>query len=375
MKMHTVTKVVAVVSLLMFFWVEVAEAQLIRGSRPTYKGQYSEAIYYVENQYLNQAGVTEAAFTGGQWNNDVRSRTGEQEGLDAAPSECNRSITRDEEYEAESQILIIEDELSYATDPIRIAQLEADLAFYQSIIANNPCVWEFAQGEDLFVWGFFGLIFNSSDVNYNVSWRIDGNGQSWTFDGSINGQSGLTDPDDPTYEINPYSVLLDAEAPAGLTPGDYAISVGVSISSDKGGFVYASDNHPDGPYNLELNCIENPDYEPWYQSIIAFEESINHLDNAEYDAALDQWYLDNPEPDQQICGYAAMESGYDQNGDYVYTQIQAPTSFYSETELLRITPAALAIESDPIDQVNAPASFGLFALALSGLMVRRKKRR
>lgn len=371
MNTRTATKTLSVVFLLMFFWVEMAQAALIRGSgRTTYRDQYSEAVYYVENQYLNEMGVKSDEYFSFNWDDDVTSRTGGTVGISASPGECTRSFTKDEEYEADERIGQIESELTWNDDPNDVARLEAELADLYEFLEVDPCVWQFEEGEDLFLWGFFAFVFDSTDVDYDVTWSISGNGNFWSEKGTVNSDGPITDPDDSSYTIGNKNALLSIPAPSGLTVGDYEVSVSVTISSDDGGFVYESGNHPNGPYWLEEQCVENPGLRPWDDAREAFLTSIDHLDDPEYTQQVDAWFAENPEPEYDICGYAAQRTYYDSATRSYYDEvIPAPTYFSSTSEILRITPMSAAIQ-DPSQPIDEPNPFGLLVFGMGGLLVR-----
>jgi hypothetical protein len=369
------------VFLILFVWVNVVEARLIRTSgRGTYQDQYSEAVYYIPNQYLNDMGIDSKYMDPSSTDyvnvpgllSDVNSRTGGFEGLDAVPGECVKGVIQDDQYDLEEEIATVEYSIYDGMPDAERQSLEAELAYLQSqydqLYANDPCIWEFEQGQDLFTWGAFNFFFESTDVNYDVNWYISGAGQSWVLDGSINTSDTLSDPNDPQSTIAQGSVLLNAAAPAGLVPGDYSIRVGVSLSSDTGSFVYESDNHPSGPYSFEEQCRYNDE-------IDAYADAYNEANGTLSDAEFDEWLANNPEPPFEICGYGAYQtvySGYPRY-DTSYELIAAPTSFYSVSETLRILPATTQADQIGAVDASAPASLGLFCLGVGGIFYRRRK--
>jgi hypothetical protein len=381
MTLLTTTKFKIGVFLVLFIWVEVVEARLIRTSgRGTYQDQYSEAVYYVPNQYLNDMGIDSKymdAFHPEYVNvpgllSDVNARTGGFEGLDAVPNECTKGVIESDRDELESEIWDVESLIYDGMPDAERQSLEAELAYlntqFNELYTNDPCIWEFEQGEDLFAWGGFSFFFDSTDVNYDVDWYVSNGSQSWVFNGSINTSTSLLDPNDPSKTIAQGSVLLNTSAPVDLVPGDYSVRVSVALSSDAGSFIYESDNHPSGPYSLEEQCRENDEFN-------AYADAYNEANGTMTDAEFDVWLANNPEPPFEICGYGAykyVSSGYPYYYDS-YELITAPTSFYSVSETLRILPTST--QGDQIDAVNAnaPASFGLFCLGIGGLFYRRRK--
>lgn len=378
--------------LVLFLWVEIAEARLYRGSgRSTARDQYSEATYFINNQYLNDMGVNDKYMdithpdyesVSGLFST-VKSRVGGFNGVEAVPYECTKSVVAQDQFNLQSDIENLEFQLNdidsygeaYAGERAEVVAALAPLEEeYNRLYTSEPCVWEFEQGEDLFLWGAFDFYFGDADVQYDVNWTIAGNGQQWDLAGFINEDNGLTDPNTPTESIDAGSAMLSINAPLDLAPGEYALSVSVTLSSQTGGFLYSSINHPDGPYAIERQCRYNDEFDDYGDAYTAYEATISHLNNPEYDAALDNWILENPEPPSDICGYGAYQEIYGTSNNTQYELIRPLTELYSVSEMLRILPASYDIPEEV--EANAPATFGMFLLSLVGIGARRtiKKR-
>ncbi|MDC2891126.1 hypothetical protein [Psychrosphaera algicola] len=166
-------------------------------------------------------GILTTAINSGQTVDSIApfvSRGGGAEGLDAVPSECVNGFSRFDEADVYAAIDRLENDLQ--NNIITQAEYDTELAEQQAIIANDPCVWEFEQGEDLFTWGAFNLYFNNPEVNYDVSWNIIGQGKTWdNLAGTINTDPALVDPSDPGAAIEFGSVMLNMAAPVDLLPG------------------------------------------------------------------------------------------------------------------------------------------------------------
>lgn len=355
MNVITKPKLLLFTFLLMFLWVEVAEARLFRTSgRGTQQDQYSEAIYYVNNAYLNDIGITPESYDNDTWSTDFNTRTGGFAGVEAVPSECTSAYIEDK---LNDDILYWEGELSNAKNDDEAAEIEAKIAALQAQFTGVPCIWEFEQGEEVFTWGAFNFYFDSPDVLYDVDWFI--NGQH--FDGYINTNSNLKDPNDNTHSIDVGSVMLST--PLDLAPGDYDIRVDVSISSDSGKFYYVNEDQYNTVTLDEQRCEQSDEWTTWNQT------DTQLFTNEEYD----NWV--NAEPEYEICGYVSSRNTYEEQWQGFYDnyreEVNAPTLFSSVTDTLRILPSSDEIQAEPTP-ANAPASIGLFMMGLGGIIIRRR---
>ena len=126
------------------------------------------------------------------------------------------------------------------------------------------------------------------------------------------------------------SVLLNAEAPIDLLPGDYSIEATVFITSEYGKFFYVSDK-PGDEITISEFCQESEEFTTW----LAIENTISGDD-------LGEWIANNPEPEMEVCGYSSGEETYYAVNDDLsdpYKRLISPQSYLSFTspaETLRI---------------------------------------
>ncbi|MFQ3248503.1 hypothetical protein [Glaciecola sp.] len=366
------SKIFSLLFVTSFLIAQIAEAGLVRTSgRGVFSANYDEAFYFVENQYLNEVGISEAAWNAPGILSTAAYRGGGASGLDAVPDECTKGGTTVDEKEAIE--LDIEDEyfsIDNRYDNAEISQAERDALYLiqeqrEADLYGESCVWEFEEGESLSMFAFFGMYFGpSADINYDVKWRIDGKP---TMDGEINLATKLAP--NGVNNINEGWITLDSIPSFALPAGDYSLRTSVSLTSSTGKFFWESGKSGE-EVNLERTCIENPAFEPYVR---AFEIWQN------YQFALEDHNADpntyphpgppppdpgNVEPDFELCGYNSIE----QNN---FTVSSAPTFFVSEPEQLRILQAS----SNPvIPAVAAPASLGVFFLGLGLVLIRIKRR-
>ncbi|WP_214000809.1 PEP-CTERM sorting domain-containing protein [Arsukibacterium sp.] len=331
--MSRTLKLLTLPFLALFFFAQFAEATLVRSSgRGTLSGNYSQAFYFVDNQYLNEVGIIESAFEFDSpfaANSIVRAIGGGGPGVSSVPNDCTFGYTQDDLDNLELDIDYWRTELSYGR--ITDAQFDAEVAALEFAIYGEPCVWEFNQGDALDMFGFFSLYFDTPDVSYNVNWLIDG----VSLPGDINTAGDLVTPDGT---INNGWVTLNTPPTMDFAPGDYMAYVSVGLSSSQGRFFWTS-SEPGNEIVFEEKCIEkpNPDFDP-----------------------------DNPDlgidPFIDVCGYTNVYRDSLEVSD-------PPLSFFSDGEMLRILPAS----NGPVTQVNAPASIALLLLGLVALIVRRRQ--
>lgn len=321
--------------LALFLFAQFAEATLIRsGGRGDLSLNYSEAFYYVDNQYLNEAGIVESAFDAGWFgspkadNSIMRAIGGGGRGLGAVPNDCIKGYTQSDVDDLEQDIDYWQTELSEGR--ITEAQFDAEVAALELAVYGEPCVWEFAQGDALSMFGFFSLFFDTPAVTYDVNWLING----ISIPGEINTAGDLLTADGT---INKGWVTLNTPPLSILAPGDYLVSVSVSLSASMGKFFWTS-SEPGNQVEFQEICItkENPDFDP------EDNDSLEFID---------------------VCGYDSVS----RSNDLV---VNARTMFYSDQEILRILPATTGPDITP---VNAPASIVLLLFGIVALVIRRQR--
>jgi hypothetical protein len=354
-----------------FLITQIAHAGLVRTSgRGVFSANYDEAFYFVENQYLNEVGISEAAWNSPGVLDAAAYRGGGASGLDAVPDECTKGGTTVAEKEAIEQD--IADQYSFIEDSYFFGDITLDernalnqvQEQREADLYGESCVWEFEEGESLSMFAFFGMYFGASaDINYDVKWRIDGKP---TIDGDINLASKLAPNGINT--INEGWITLDALPSFSLPAGDYNLQTSVSISSSTGKFFWES-GQPGDEVNLERTCIENPAYQPYVDAFTLWQEYQFDLEDHNADPVTNPHpgppppNPGNVEPNIELCGYNSIEQTN-------YTVRSAPTSFFSERELLRILPAS----SNPIiPSVAEPAFIGALFLCVGVLMLRNRQ--
>jgi hypothetical protein len=319
--------------LALFLFAQFAEAGLVRsGSRGDFSSNFSQAFYYVDNQYLNEVGIIDSAFdfdSPKAANSIFRAVGGGGRGLGAVPNDCINGYTQGDLDNLEQEIDYLRTELSEGR--ITEAEFDAAVAALEAAIYGEPCVWEFNQGDALSMFGFFSLFFDTPDISYNVRWLIDG----VLLPGDINTAGNLVTPDGT---INNGWVTLNTPPTMAFAPGDYMAYAAVDLSSSAGRFFMTS-NRPGDEIVFEEKCIvkPNPDFDP---------------DNPD----------DGIDPFIEVCGYT--------NVDRNDSEVNNPTmSFFSDGEMLRILPA----DAGPV-AVNAPASITLLLVGLLTMGLRRQRK-
>ena len=342
-------------------YVEASEAGLLRTSgRGSLSRDDSQFIWYFGPESLNAAGVTDAAYMNRFSVGVSKSPIDENRGVAAVPGVCIKPLQEREVERIEDEIFDLEGEvfsLDPALDSAEIADLNAEIDRLSAKISNDPCSWEFAQGENLELFGDFSMFFDVAGIDYAVAWDISGNGQSFAFPGDVNADGARTRDG---IDFGPGSgVFLDTPAPAGLVPGIYDVSVSVALRGAGGG-------QPPGEFFLESpsedfiwdrSCIENP---AW----VAFRnDPANFVDGD----ILGEPLPGKVEPPFDVCGWNTYETD-----SFFGDKVLAPTSFFSIPETLRIT-AADPVDGDPT-RVNAPPVLLNFAVGLFILGVRAGRR-
>ncbi|MDX1678954.1 hypothetical protein [Arsukibacterium sp.] len=315
----------------LFLFSQFAEAGLVRsGGRGDPSANFSQAFYYVDNQYLNEVGIIESAFNFDEpfaANSIVRAVGGGGRGLGAVPNDCIKGYTQDDLDNLDQEINFLLDDLSEGR--ITEAEYDAAVAALEFAIYGEPCVWEFAQGDALSMFGFFSLYFDTPAVSYNVNWHINGT----ILPGEVNTAGEIVTPDGTIEEG---WVTLTTPPTMAFAPGDYMAFVSVGLSSSQGRFFWIS-NEPGFEIVFEEQCVvkPNPDFDP--------------------DAGNDEFI--------EVCGYTNVDRSSSEVNN-------PPLSFSSDPEMLRILPAS----NGPVTPVNAPASIVLLLMGLGTMALRRQRK-
>ncbi|MEE4109261.1 MAG: hypothetical protein V2I24_07935 [Halieaceae bacterium] len=322
-----------------FLLAEVVQAGLLRTSgRGSLSREFSEVWYYVDNGSINEFGDATFNYSFGAGPGNTKGVGGGAPGVSAVPSDpCIASYTR---ADVDGEIVFVNSEIdflnaSFGDDEAENDRIQAEiddlfdrldqLEFSAFPFGNDPCVWEFEEGEDLFTFGTFGP-FGNEDIGYDVQWSILGDGVNETLEGAI--QEG-PNPLDPT--VREGWVTLNAPAPASLVPGDYSLFVSVSLVAPEGRFFYTSSER---------------DFEVEVREICRFPDD---------------------EFAEEVCGF----NSFDRFTDELVT---ARTSFSSDIgEILRIIPSSTPPDDDPA-AVPAPSTFAAFLLGLLILVRGRRGR-
>jgi hypothetical protein len=350
-------KLLSFLFLSQFLYVEITEAKLFQsGGRGSPSSNFSQDFFYVDNSNINAVGITTEAYADLFSNSISNSVGGGGRGLGSVPSECINGYTQDDQDAVDQEISYLQDDLNDGI--ITQDEFDEQAAAWQATIDGEPCVWEFDEGEDLFAFGFFSLFFDTLDVTYDVDWTItDDNGGLWELDGEINPDDLIT----ADGEIPQGSVLLNSAAPLDLVAGDYFINVAVSLSSSKGGFFWENRDPSNRVTLVNPTCIINPEHDAW---TVLYENWLDAIDAWESGGMVGPAPAEPVEPDFEICGHTGILDDVDE------TQVDAPTFFFSETELLRILPV---VADMPPEEVNAPTSLTILLLGLAALWGTRRR--
>lgn len=378
--MSRTIKLFAILFLSMFVFMEFAQAALIRsGGRASLSKVYEQKVYYIDNQYTNVAGITTEGYNNLSTFSSKAYINGDFNPISAFPNNegCTRGYANQDYLDAQND----RDTYGYVTsipeaDKGLYSEYDADLdsynraiAFIQEVELNEPCIWQFEYGETISTEGLFQFVFLKNglldtDVNYDVSWAINGL--------DVGGSISLTND---SYA----SLILNEDID--LAPGDYNISVSVLVSSDLGKFYYETEAPSDGSADaVEIGysqvCVDNPNY--------VIDTAYVDANKAAYTAAnptiTDPWdieqlimldYWANPNVSESVfCGHNSIVKdvyyGTDDYNVYYYNQARRFTSF---SETLRILPSQ---SNPPIVSAPAPASLGIFLMSIGMLGLRRR---
>ncbi|WP_026374579.1 hypothetical protein [Aestuariibacter salexigens] len=351
---------------------EVKADLIIYSGRGYRTRNFTNNFYYVEDEsLLNEVGV-KAELLEDSWGffepdklNAITQQRyvggGGTQYVQATPAECSYNYSEDEEdtllNDTIPDIEAFWDYSNYAT----YEEGEAALAAYVQEIKdefygpNEPCIWQFEQGEDISTWGFYNLFFDTPNIDYFVTWNISGANGSWTGSGTVGSDS----------------VFLNvAASDANLLPGDYTISVDVSFNINQGRLFFESPD-PDDPVDFKKACKST--FDSYDDEIAAYEA---------YNDALDAWDPNSGEPEPvepvyEICGYTSLTDLRDPNwyGEFLNPYIERadiPGSYASSyEEILRILPASADNE---VVRASAPATLSIFLTGLGAIYLRRQRK-
>lgn len=347
-------KALLALTALCFFCVELAEARLLRGtgrSSPSFND--GQVVFYAAPEQLNIVGITPEAFDTGVSFFPSKVPIDQNRGVAAVPNSCIKGFDDNDRVAAEDFIFDLEQDIQNEefgnNDPAVIANLESQIAAERIKFSNDPCGWQFEEGEALALFGAFSMAFEVPDITFDVTWNITGDGESFSLLGSVITEATTT-PDGEVF-LPGGGVSLEVPAPAGLGVGDYFLSVAVTLNAP-GRFFFTEV----GEVELVEVCEENPAY------IDFFQDPANFEDNDVASGALTDDAIGRI-PEQDICGYQSLNFNDEQEF--------ARTTYTSEAELLRIV-TATGTEQGPSATVNAPSTL---LCSLLGLLTLRRRRR
>jgi hypothetical protein len=351
--MSRLVQILALMFLLMFVFVEIAQAKLIRGGgRGSLTFQHETNYYFVENQNIVElssfTGMSQAAFDNRNTGFGVTTKTvgGGGSAISAVPTSgfsasdnCNNSYDSGE------------------AAPV-----------------DDPCEWSITQGDDLTAFGSFSLFFDNPLIDHDIVWTISGNGVSKTINGRVNEGPAINTPDGV---IGTGQVMLDALwSDLDLLPGIYDISVSAFISSSAGQFFREVNLLGVGSTATPITLIKEEEYNPAFDEWTAAREAweINVLFPWQdiNNNPLPEPTFDIPEPPLTLEAYIMDDDGIG------YRAPSNSLAFDSRFSLLQnFGPEILRIEASsnnpPINTVNAPAVLTLVSLGGLFAFMRRRK--
>lgn len=339
--------------------VEVSEARLLRRtgrSSPSFND--GQLFVYARADQLNAVGITPDAFENDPGIDFFPSRSpiDQNRGVAAVPGGtggCIKGFDDNDRIDSEDFIFELEQRIQEEeggnNDPGVIAGLESEILAERAKFSNDPCSWEFEEGERLELVGDFSMFFDIPEITYDVSWNISGEGLAFSLPGELI-TADFTSPDGDSFARGE-GVRLSAEAPAGLAVGNYFLTVGVTLNAP-GRFFFTED---DGAVDFINLCEPNPAYESFISDPANFEDGdLGNPLTVEAEGRI---------PDIDICGYQTV--------DFNDEEQFAPTSFFSEVETFTIVAATNGGPGNP-----APVSGPSSALcSLLGLLMLWRRRR
>jgi hypothetical protein len=257
--MSRALSVFAILFLSLFVFVEVAQAGLIRGGgRPTLSLEFTSNAFFMydkdnteitfdgrrivgisEDSFAKRFSLGSRAYINGS-NNPISAFPGGSE----CETEFQETVLR-QNHEIVDRLGYIESTTAFDQG---ISQSEFDSILFEFNEANDyitrsitidPCIWEFGFQETISMTGLFQLVFKDNagvinpDINYRVTWLIDGNHEV----GDIDLSTGAI------------SLNKDIALAGGR---DYRISASVEVSSDKGNFYLEAPEKAESPKDFEL---------------------------------------------------------------------------------------------------------------------------
>jgi len=362
-------KIAVVLFTLLFFYVEASQAALVRTSgRASLSRNDGQTIFYFGPESLNIFGVSEDAyfnrFSPGV--SSIRSPIDENRGVAAVPGGpggCIKGLQEQDVLDTEDFIFdleVLRDDLEF-DDPVgnaaQIASLDQQISNLSAGISNDPCTWEFEEGEPLELFGAFSMFFDVPEIDYAVSWNISGPGVGLSLPGDVNRTDIVTSAGDSF--LTGSGVFLNAGPFPSLVAGNYNLSVDVSLTGVGGAPIPGAFflESRDTGIEWDRECGPNPAYDIW------FEDPANWVGGIIGDTLTADGIASEPEID--ICGWNTFAGGPD--------PVSAPTSFFSASERLRILPASTGGDGPdgpggevPEAEVDTPSTL---ACAVSGLLL------
>jgi len=351
--MSRLVQISALMFLLIFGFVEMAEAKLIRGGgRPTTTYQHETNYYFVENQNIVElssfTGMSQAAYDIRNSGFGVTTKTvgGGGSAISAVPTSgfsasdnCNNSYD-----------------------------------FGEVAPVSEPCEWSISQGDNLTAFGSFSLFFDNPLIEHEIVWTISGNGFNKTINGSVNQGPAIDTPDGV---IETGQVMLDALwSDLDLLPGIYDISVSALISSNAGQFFREVNLLGSGSTATPITLIEreenNPAFDEWAAAREAWEIEVLFPWLDDPDRQLPEPTFDLPEPPQTLVAYIMDDDdiGYRAPSNSMGFDSRFSLLQNFGSEILRIEASS---NNPPINPVNAPAVLTLVSLGGLFAFMRRRK--
>lgn len=350
--MSRLVQISALMFFLMFAFVEIAQAKLIRGGgKTTTSHQHETNYYFVENQDIVElsslTGMSQGAFDNRDFGFGVTTRTvgGGGSAISAVPTSgfsasdnCNNSYD-----------------------------------FGQVAPVSEPCEWSISQGDNLTAFGSFSLFFDNPLIDHEIVWTISGNGVNKTINGSVNQGPAINTPDGV---IETGQVMLEALwSDLDLLPGIYDISVSAFVTSSAGQFFREVKLQGSGTTATPITLVEteenNPAFDEWTAAREAWEINVLFPWLDDPNRQLPEPTFDLPEPPQTLVAYIMDDDSIG------YRAPSKSMEFDSRSSLLQnFGPEILRIEASnnpPINSVNAPRALTL--VMLSGLMVFMRRRK
>jgi hypothetical protein len=351
--MSRLVQISALIFLLMFVFVEMAQAKLIRSPGKTKTTfQHETNYYFVENQNIVElssvTGMSQAAFDNRNSGFGVTTKTvgGGGSAISAVPTSgfsasdnCNNSYD-----------------------------------FGQVAPVSEPCEWSISQGDNLTAFGSFSLFFDNPLIDHDIVWTISGIGVTKTIGGRVNEGPAITTPDGV---IGTGQVMLEALwSNLDLLPGIYDISVSALVSSSAGQFFREVNLLGNGTTATPITLIReeefNPAFDEWTAAREAWEIEVLFPWEDITNNPLPRPTFDIPEPPLILEAYIMDDDGIGYRAPSNSLAVDSRFSLLQNfgPEILRIEASS---SNPPINPVNAPATLTL--VSLGGLLVFMRRRK